>query len=296
MVLYGDGEIWMVLYDDGEIWMVLYGDGEIWMVLYGDGEIWMVLYGVGEIWMVLYMVLVRYGWCYMVLVRYGWCYMVDWLLVNLTTPAMILYNEELPTDKVERQLYHQIISHLQKYKVAFANEAFWKILRTKLTSILNIAHTERTEEKGLIAERIIILIRNVLQIPTDPETELCCHDNPNAHDTVVYVLNQAGMLDILIYIAMTPDESHYYLHLLEIMMLMLKEQDPESLAKSDRTRTSTEKEKDEHELKRIRDREVKEKMDRLMKYSSRFGDLCGERVLNANWRKRLRQNPNYPQP
>uniref|UniRef100_A0A8D9F4A5 Protein timeless homolog n=3 Tax=Cacopsylla melanoneura TaxID=428564 RepID=A0A8D9F4A5_9HEMI len=191
------------------------------------------------------------------------------LLVNLTTPAMILYNEELPADKVERQLYQQIISHLQKYKVAFANEAFWKILRTKLTSILNIAHGERTEEKGLIAERIIILIRNVLQIPTDPETELCCHDNPNAHDTVVYVLNQAGMLDILIYIAMTPDEGHYYLHLLEIMMLMLKEQDPESLAKSDRTRTCTEKQKDENELKRIRDREVKEKMDRLMKYSSR---------------------------
>ncbi|KAI5727702.1 hypothetical protein M8J77_005854 [Diaphorina citri] len=103
----------------------------------------------------------------------------------------------------------------EKYKIAFANEALWKILRTQLTSILNIPRAERTEEKNLVAERIIILIRNVLQIPTDPETERCCHDNPNSHDTVVYVLNQAGMLDILIYIAMSPDESNYYLHLLE---------------------------------------------------------------------------------
>lgn len=51
---------------------------------------------------------------------------------------MILYNEELPSDKVERQLYYQIISHLQKYKVAFASEAFWKILATQLTTILSI--------------------------------------------------------------------------------------------------------------------------------------------------------------
>ncbi|KAI5699073.1 hypothetical protein M8J75_015950 [Diaphorina citri] len=203
------------------------------------------------------------------------------LLVNLTTPAMILYNEEIPGDKVVRQLYHQIISHLQKYKIAFANEALWKILRTQLTSILNIPRAERTEEKNLVAERIIILIRNVLQIPTDPETERCCHDNPNSHDTVVYVLNQAGMLDILIYIAMSPDESNYYLHLLEIMMLLLKEQNPESLAKSDRTRTTTEKQKDENELNRIREREVKEKAERLMKYSSRHSRFGGTYVVKG---------------
>ncbi|XP_026686242.1 protein timeless homolog isoform X3 [Diaphorina citri] len=65
------------------------------------------------------------------------------------------------------------------------------------------------------------------------------------------------------------------------MMLLLKEQNPESLAKSDRTRTTTEKQKDENELNRIREREVKEKAERLMKYSSRHSRFGGTYVVKG---------------
>ncbi|KAI5728936.1 hypothetical protein M8J77_023446 [Diaphorina citri] len=64
-------------------------------------------------------------------------------------------------------------------------------------------------------------------------------------------------------------------------MLLLKEQNPESLAKSDRTRTTTEKQKDENELNRIREREVKEKAERLMKYSSRHSRFGGTYVVKG---------------
>lgn len=58
------------------------------------------------------------------------------LIVNLTTPALILWNEEIPIDKNARNLYIQIEEHLQSYKDAFADETIWAVLSTRLSKVL----------------------------------------------------------------------------------------------------------------------------------------------------------------
>lgn len=60
------------------------------------------------------------------------------LLVNLTIPTLLLYNEELPTDKVSSQQYLEMVGHLQRYKQAFAAKQVWNILSEKLTQLLKL--------------------------------------------------------------------------------------------------------------------------------------------------------------
>lgn len=58
------------------------------------------------------------------------------LLVNLTTPALLIYNEQPPVEKTQSQYYLQMVSHLQKYKRAFTDEAVWKIIVDKLAEVI----------------------------------------------------------------------------------------------------------------------------------------------------------------
>lgn len=58
------------------------------------------------------------------------------LMLNLTNPTLLLYNEELPADKVQRNQYLQIISHLQSYKPTLASSKLWNVLTDKLKTLL----------------------------------------------------------------------------------------------------------------------------------------------------------------
>lgn len=58
------------------------------------------------------------------------------LLVNLTTPALLIYNEQMPVEKIQSQYYLQMVSHLQKYKRAFTDVAIWKIIVDKLAEVI----------------------------------------------------------------------------------------------------------------------------------------------------------------
>lgn len=44
---------------------------------------------------------------------------------------------------------------------------------------------ERDEDKGLVIERILILVRNVLQVPADPEAEKRTDNDASIHDQVM---------------------------------------------------------------------------------------------------------------
>lgn len=58
------------------------------------------------------------------------------LLVNLTTPALLIYNEQPPIEKTQSQNYLQIVSHLQKYKRAFTDINVWKVIVNKLAEVI----------------------------------------------------------------------------------------------------------------------------------------------------------------
>ncbi|XP_033610217.1 protein timeless homolog [Cryptotermes secundus] len=197
------------------------------------------------------------------------------LLVNLTNPALLLYREELPAEKTSRNYYLQIITHLQSYKAAFCDDRVWALLSVKLGDILKIDSMEREEEKGLVIERILILVRNVLQVPADPEVEKRTDNDASVHDQVLWALHQSGMVDLFLYIACSENEQQYYMHILEIVSLMLREQNPAQLADAAITRSVEEKERDEVELLAIRQEEIRQRQTKVKKFTgarhSRFG-------------------------
>lgn len=60
------------------------------------------------------------------------------LLVNLTTPALLLYNETLPKDGPNRRNFLHLIEILQSFKAAFSVPTLWVTLRKRLQKVLEI--------------------------------------------------------------------------------------------------------------------------------------------------------------
>lgn len=197
------------------------------------------------------------------------------LLVNLTIPPLILWNEEIPTDKTTRNYYLQIEGHLQHYKEAFADDAVWSIFSAKLSKILELEYTERGDEKGLVIERILLLIRNVLYVPSDGESEHRADNDANLHDQVLWALRQSGMLDLILYMSSATSEQAYYMHIIEVLSFLLREQSPQVLANSALERNHIEKQEDVAQLLSVRHQENNTKKEKLRKFTSarhsRFG-------------------------
>lgn len=196
------------------------------------------------------------------------------LMINLTSSALMFYNEELPTEKVTRTLYQEIVSHLQGYKIALTEEKIWITVRDHLGKLLSIDTSERGEENEIIIERILTFIRNVLQIPP-PDNDLRTDNDATVHDELLFALHSSGTVDLLLFIASNRSEQHYHMQILEIISLMLREQNPSKLATVGTQRSTIEKEKDEAKLLAIKEKEKLEKKERIRKYAgsrhSRFG-------------------------
>lgn len=60
------------------------------------------------------------------------------LLVNLTTPALLLYNETLPKDGPNRRNFLHLLEILQSFKAAFSVPTLWAALRKRLEKVLEI--------------------------------------------------------------------------------------------------------------------------------------------------------------
>ncbi|XP_026322138.1 protein timeless homolog [Hyposmocoma kahamanoa] len=197
------------------------------------------------------------------------------LLVNLTNPALLLYHEEVPVERTARHNYLQILSHLQNYKdETFTKVDTWNVFAKKLAKILEIDWSERDEDTGLVIERILILIRNVLHVPADLDRERRPENDASVHDQVLWGLNQSGILDILLYMS-SENEKQYFMHILEIVSHLLREQNPSALADAALRRSGQEKLRDDQELLALRASESKQRLDKIRQYSaarhSRFG-------------------------
>lgn len=62
------------------------------------------------------------------------------LLVNLTTPALLLFNEKLPKDGPTRRIYLDMLEILQCFKIAFSIPTVWLSLRQRLQKVLGIVN------------------------------------------------------------------------------------------------------------------------------------------------------------
>ncbi|XP_022211508.2 LOW QUALITY PROTEIN: protein timeless homolog [Drosophila obscura] len=177
------------------------------------------------------------------------------LLVILTNPTLLLYREGPPNDNHGRKVFMELIDILQGYKSAFAKDKIWSALFDKLKQALEIGFAIRSEEQNLLIERILVLVRNVLQVPANPEAECRADNDASLHDQVIWALHQTGMLDLVLFVISSPDEEQFHLHGLEILCLLYREQSAESLADASLQRSLGEKQRDQQELLAARRRE-----------------------------------------
>ena len=163
--------------------------------------------------------------------------------------------------------------------MAFVDEGLWKALTSKLGELLKVDSAERAEDDTLVIERILILVRNVLQVPRDSGSERRTDDDVSVHDQVLWVLHKSGMEDLLLYTASSDDEAMYCLHVLEIVSLMFKEQDPKALASANFARSREEKSADERALLQASLVEEEQRRRRAAASSGRHSRFGGTYVL-----------------
>jgi len=165
-----------------------------------------------------------------------------------------------------------------------------------LGALLKKDWDERLEDDKLIIERILILIRNVLQVPTNVRREGRMEDDATVHDQILWVLHKSGMQDLLLYISSSDMEQQYSLHVLEIISLMFREQDPMSLASANLGRSKAEKEADEEALSKARRLEeqkeqAKVKAKMYMRHSRFGGTFTVKNVKSITDRDLIVQKP-----
>ena len=171
------------------------------------------------------------------------------------------------------------MSPFQAYKSAFVDEGLWAALTSKLGELLKVDAAERAEDDQFVIERILILVRNVLQVPRDSGSERRTDDDVSLHDQVLWVLHKSGMEDLLLYMASSDDETLYCLHVLEIVSLMFKEQDPKALASANFSRSKEEKSADERALVQASLVEEEQRRRRQAQASGRHSRFGGTYVL-----------------
>ncbi|XP_066299874.1 protein timeless homolog isoform X1 [Branchiostoma lanceolatum] len=202
------------------------------------------------------------------------------LLVNLTQPAIVCFGK-VPKDKMFRHYFLDVVSYLQGYKVAFADEEVWTVLSRKLYELLQLDWESRQEEDSLLIERILLLVRNILHVPADPEEEKRTDDDASVHDQVLWAIHQSGFDDLLKFIASSDSEQQWCMHVLEIVSLMCREQTSEQLARAGQGRSAGEKAQDELELQAVRQRELADRQAKIRALGTRHSRFGGTFVVQG---------------
>ncbi|KAL2091358.1 hypothetical protein ACEWY4_013621 [Coilia grayii] len=202
------------------------------------------------------------------------------LMVNLTQPALLCFGK-IPDDPTFRHHFLQVVSYLQAYKEAFASEKVFGVLSETLYNLLQLDWEARQEEDNLLIERIILLVRNVLHVPADPYEEKNVDDDASVHDKLLWAVHLSGFDDLLKFLACAQTEQQWSMHVLEVISLMFRDQDPEVLANAGQTRSAQQKQKDAQELEALRAKEQAEKHCRNMQRGSRHSRFRGSYVVEG---------------
>eukprot|EP00117_Sycon_ciliatum_P007280 scpid20136/ scgid10456/ Protein timeless homolog len=201
------------------------------------------------------------------------------LILNLTQPAQTCMNKH-PTikkaDLMDMGVYMALNAQLRKYKEAFTVEAVFQVLGGILGKFCQKEYDKRTDDDIHLVERILGIIRNILHVPADPAEEKRTSDDVSVHDQIIWSLHTNGFFELFIYIASSSEEQDWLLYIAEIMFLMMREQNPSSLASALRgTRAVEEKEEDNRELSLLLERERAMKAKKSATYHSRHSRFLG---------------------
>lgn len=141
---------------------------------------------------------------------------------NITSSIAVLFNEP-PTTPETIKVSNQLIEGLYSYKQSFANEPkIWHTLNTYLRNI---------DDDETLFERILILIRNILHIPVDVSANLGIKGSSHSHELCLNHMDKSGMLSTFIKLASESSKgTEFCFHIMEIVYLMLRDQDPITVA------------------------------------------------------------------
>ncbi|BFZ22565.1 hypothetical protein BsWGS_25604 [Bradybaena similaris] len=202
------------------------------------------------------------------------------LIVNLTQPVLTCFNNEIPDEKTLRNNCLEVEGYLQDYKEAFINEDLFNVLAGKIQDILKLDWDDRREEDKLQLERLFVLVRNVLMIPPNYDREKRTEDDASTHDQILWTLHTTGVEDLVLYVASSDRERNMLcMHVLEIIFLMFKEQEVETIVSAGVQRSATEKEKDQKELEHAREKEKAQRKASILKFSARHSRFGGTYVI-----------------
>uniref|UniRef100_A0A3Q3VI65 Timeless circadian clock n=1 Tax=Mola mola TaxID=94237 RepID=A0A3Q3VI65_MOLML len=202
------------------------------------------------------------------------------LMVNLTQPAILCFGK-VPHDPVFRHHFLEVTSHLQAYKKAFASEKVFVILSETLYNLLQLDWEQRQEEDNLLIERILVVVRNVLHVPTDPCEEQKVDDDASIHDRLLWAIHISGFDDLVKFLASAQSEQQWSMHVLEIISLMFRDQTPEALVSAGQARSAEQKQKDSQELEALRQRELSAKRSRTFQRGTRHSRFGGSYVVQG---------------
>ncbi|XP_052020882.1 protein timeless homolog isoform X2 [Apodemus sylvaticus] len=202
------------------------------------------------------------------------------LMVNLTQPALLCFGS-VPKDPSVRHHFLQVLTYLQAYKEAFASEKAFGVLSETLYELLQLGWEDRQEEDNLLIERILLLVRNILHVPANPEQEKRIDDDASVHDRLLWAIHLSGMDDLLLFLSSSSAEQQWSLHVLEIVSLMFRDQNPEQLAGVGQGRLAQERSTDVAELEVLRQREMAEKRARALQRGNRHSRFGGSYIVQG---------------
>ncbi|MBV95747.1 Protein timeless, partial [Eschrichtius robustus] len=205
---------------------------------------------------------------------------LDGLMVNLTQPALLCFGS-VPKEPSFRHHFLQVLAYLQAYKEAFASEKAFGVLSETLYELLQLGWEERQEEDSLLIERILLLVRNVLHVPADLDQEKRIDDDASVHDRLLWAIHLSGLDDLLLFLASATAEHQWSLHVLEIISLMFRDQNPEQLAGVGQGRLAQERRTAVAELEVLRQREMAEKKTRALQRGNRHSRFGGSYIVQG---------------
>ncbi|PIC39531.1 hypothetical protein B9Z55_011187 [Caenorhabditis nigoni] len=195
------------------------------------------------------------------------------LMVNLCQPAISTMRGKPPTDRDQWKIYWELEENLRRAKNAFTDAYFFVAIKKRIDAyFIDTDFDDRDERLRLVVERIVLLIKYIFSINPDTSEGRRTRVEDSNHDRVILAFLESGIDKTLMHIANQPREKEFHITILDIFALILKEQSPECLSKSEDESeiSAAEKKKTEEDFRKIIENHVVRETQKRKSFS-RFG-------------------------
>ncbi|KRZ17996.1 Protein timeless -like protein [Trichinella zimbabwensis] len=190
------------------------------------------------------------------------------LLVNLTQSADLFFSNDNTNISVN-QAKQLMVKHLQISQHAFTDERFFKVLVSKMKSLIKKKWQDREEDETMIIQRILVLAKQVLSVPLATVDTICSYSS-TCHDRIIKAIDRSGFGDILLDMSTSHANREFHATILEIAVAMLKYQKVEDVVKAVPDSNSLQQDEEERLKEKLKNSQYK-----LHGYSGRPSNFRG---------------------